>query len=274
YPDGVLSTATDDHSSFEVSSAALAATRGVTLIAPNAAPIAVDTFGEVPRDLDTPAEVTWRAGVRLPNAGVNRFTVSDPGRAELRIDDIAVAGRASEGTEPLVAEVLVAPGLHFVELTTLIASPQQRARLTLAEPEVAERELQPTDTYRLMDAPWGLLSRLERRQTTGEQPLAPADALLDSTIAMAFFPPEFGFVQTPNTLTWTGTLVAPRTGIYRMAFAAEDEMRLELDGERVEVQVARPDAWPPSGVGSQVRLAEGPHRVRVTLLVTHGGRDL
>jgi hypothetical protein len=59
-----------------------------------------------------------------------------------------------------------------------------------------------------------------------------------------------------------------------MAFAAEDPMQLELDGQRIEVVTVGPERWAGVGPGSLVQLTQGPHAVRVTLQVTHGGREL
>jgi hypothetical protein len=97
---------------------------------------------------------------------------------------------------------------------------------------------------------------------------------LDSTVAMAFFDPELGFVPWPNSVTWSGSLVAPADGVYRMAFAAEDPMHLQVDGGRVDIVTASPEGWRSVGLGSEIRLAAGAHRVQVSLDVSHGGREL
>jgi hypothetical protein len=122
-----------------------------------------------------------------------------------------------------------------------------------------------------MDAPWGLLGRVASRS---QPAVAPADAFLDATIAMAFFTPEVGIVRSPDSIVWAGALLVPRSGVYRMAFAAEDTMQLHVDGQAVEVVTVRPEQWASVGIGSVVRLEEGRHAVRVTLDVTHSGREL
>jgi hypothetical protein len=91
---------------------------------------------------------------------------------------------------------------------------------------------------------------------------------------MAFFDPEMGSVPSPSTIEWSGTLLAPREGAYRMAFSAEDMMHLQIDGQPIDVVTVKPDQWQGVGGGSLVRLTEGPHRLTVTLDVTHGGRVL
>ena len=123
-----------------------------------------------------------------------------------------------------------------------------------------------------MDAPWGLLGQVAA--PVGNTLPSPANGFLDAAVAMAFVDPELSGVRPPNSLTWSGTLLAPTTGDYRMAFAAEDPMQLEVDSQRVAVVTALPDGWARVGGGSLVRLSAGPHDVRVTLQVTHGGREL
>lgn len=51
-------------------------------------------------------------------------------------------------------------------------------------------------------------------------------------------------------------------------------MHLQVDGQPVDVVTVKPEGWPTVGAGSQVTLSEGPHRVQVTLDITHGGREL
>ena len=170
-------------------------------------------------------------------------------------------------------EVLVAPGLHFLELVADVASADQSIGLTLTDPDGSSRQLTPSETYRPMDAPWGLLARLARPGQA--RPAAgPADASLDATIAMVSFDPALGSVQVPSSITWSGSLLAPRSGVYRMAFASDDTMRLEIDGHAVDVICVQPEQWQSVGIGSEVRLTEGRHSVRVTLEITHGGRNL
>ena len=51
-------------------------------------------------------------------------------------------------------------------------------------------------------------------------------------------------------------------------------MHLQVDGRLVDVATLKPEVWRDVGVGSQVQLTQGAHRVDVTLDITHGGREL
>jgi hypothetical protein len=249
YPGGWVDDAQDARRAFTVSAAALAETQGVLVRSGGGAPRGVERFGQVPADLALPATVTWSAGVRFPRPGEYRVQVVGPPATQLRIDDV-----------PVTERVRVAPGVHYLEFRADVNSPDTSLAML-----IDGRELAPNETYRLMDAPWGLLGRV-----TGGSP----DGFLDATIAMAFFDPEIGPVTAPNVVSWSGTLLAPRSGTYRMAFAAEDQMQLDVDGQRVEVITVPPDGWARVGQGSLVQLTEGAHQVQVTLLVSHGGREL
>jgi hypothetical protein len=249
----------DQRQSIEVSSSALDAADGVTLVDASGATHAVDQFGDIPAQAALPGPLTWHAGVRLPSTGNYDLGVDAPGAVRLRMDGVPVIDASGSGT----AHVYAAGGVHFVELEAPVDSPAESVTLAFNGSQLAPRQ-----TYRLMDAPWGLLARVARPTGT------PADVSLDSTVAMAFFDPEMSAVGPPNQVNWSGTLVAPTSGTYRMAFASEDGMHLQVDGQPVDVVTIKPDDWRAVGTGSTLELSAGPHRVRVTLDVTHGGREL
>jgi Dolichyl-phosphate-mannose-protein mannosyltransferase len=254
YPGGWLDDAGDGRRSYTISPEALAEARGVRVSAADGSSWPVDRFGQLPQGASQPNSLTWSGGVLLAHSGEHRFQVLGPAR--LRVDGV-----------PVVERVLAARGVHFIELESTTSDAAQSIALLLDGQEPGPRE-----TYRLMDAPWGLLARVAR-PLSGSLP-EPANGVLDATVAMAFFDPELGPVPAPNSIVWSGTLAAPSSGIYRMAFAAEDPMRFELDSQPVDVVTVGPERWVGVGPGSLVRLNEGPHTVRVTLQVTHGGRDL
>ena len=220
---------------------------------------AVDQFGDIPAQAVLPGTLTWHAGVRLPSTGNYELGVKAPGQVLLRMDGMPVIDANSSGR----ANVYAVGGVHFVELEAPVDSPAESVTLAFNGSQLAPRQ-----TYRLMDAPWGLLARVARPTGTA------ADVYLDSMVSMAFFDPELAAVGPPNQVVWSGMLIAPTSGTYRMAFATEDSMHVQLDGQPVEVVTVKPDDWRGVGTGSTVRLETGAHRVRVTLDVTHGGREL
>jgi hypothetical protein len=255
YPGAILGDGGgDQRQSVIVPSAVLDAVDGVTVVDSSGALRAVQRFGEIPAAAALPATLTWRAGLRLPTSGTYTFATTGGTNVAVRVDGIAISDHTGE------ARVFAAGGVHLVELTADMRRPDDRVALSVngAEP-------QPRQLYRLMDAPWGLLARPRSSRAS--------DVYLDATISMAFWDPELSFVVPPTELTWSGTLLAPSTGTYRFAFAAEDPMRLELDGQTVDVVTVKPDDWRTVAAGSTVNLTDGPHRVQVTLTVTHSGRE-
>jgi hypothetical protein len=249
----------DGRVSVTLSPSALALTQGVTLVSATGAARHVSTFGDIPEDLAAPVDLTWRAGVRLSPGGRYRLALTAPGRAQLRVDGESVLDTTGAGQ----VDVLAADGLHFVELHAPVASVTDHVQLT-----VDGLTLSPQQTFAPMNAPWGLVARLG-------QPLFNQRVVhLDAMVAMAFFEPELGPVVQPNSVVWSGTLLAPRSGTYRMAFAAEDAMQLQIDGTPVDVLTTSPDGWRDVGMGSTVQLPGGAHRVEVRLDITHGAREL
>jgi hypothetical protein len=249
----------DQRQSIEVSSSVLDAADGVTVVDSSGANYPVAHFGDVPAQAALPGTLTWRAGVRLASTGNYALGVNAPGAVRLRMDGVPLV----DGNGSATANVHAAGGVHFVELEAPVDSPAQSVTLAFNG-----SRLTPRQTYRLMDAPWGLLARVAR--PTGSA----GDVYLDSMISMAFFDPELPAVAPPNQVVWSGWLNAPTSGAYRMAFASEDGMHLQLDGQPVEVVTVKPDDWRGVGTGSTVQLEAGPHRVQVTLDVSHGGREL
>lgn len=258
YPKSVLGDGGgDQRQSIEVSSAALDTADGVSAVEPGGAVHAVSRFGEVPSSSALPSTLTWHAGLRLAHTGNYTFTTSAPGPLVLRVDGIAVADHTGD------VHLYAAGGVHFVELEADVKSASDGVSLAIDGSVPTARQ-----SYRLMDAPWGLLARLGRPTGTD------SDTYLDSMVSMAFWDPELPAILPPNELTWSGSLIAPRGGTYRFAFASEDGMHLQLDGQTVDVVTVKPENWPTVGIGSTVDLAAGNHRVRVTLDVTHGGREI
>jgi hypothetical protein len=261
YPRAVVADGGDGRQLVEVSPEALQATQGVTLVDGSGASRAVPTFGQIPGDIDVPSDLTWRAGLEIPAEGTYQLALTAPGAAQVRVDGMVVV--VVDGSGLSSATVAVPGGMHFVELQARVTDPSQSVSLALGGAPIT-----PEQTYRLMDGPWGLLARLTK-------PVPDEPAMhLDSTVSMAFFDPELDLVVVPNSIVWSGWLQAPLSGTYRMAFASEDAMHLEIDGRPVDVETVSPDGWRTVGAGSQLPLSEGSHRVQVTLDISHSGRDL
>src|SRR5205823_5856448 len=95
-----------------------------------------------------------------------------------------------------------------------------------------------------------------------------------STVAAGFLDDYANLATRPATIAWTGQLLAPRTGVYRMQFVVEGRVDLQMDGKPGSVEQLNPDGLKAGTSGTDVTLDAGPHQVRVTLTLDHGGRTV
>ena len=100
------------------------------------------------------------------------------------------------------------------------------------------------------------------------------DEFLDSTIAASWLDHYISLGTRPSAVVWTGTLLAPRTGAFRMEFSVEGKIAVEVDGRPVSVQQVKPEAFQATSPGTVVQLEAGAHPVRVNLTLEGGGRTL
>ncbi|MCC6627000.1 MAG: glycosyltransferase family 39 protein [Chloroflexi bacterium] len=275
YPGGALLPPVDDRVAYQAPPEAVDRTRGVTVINGAGEPLGtVDTFGVLPAALALPGQVEWRAGIRITRSGRHRFELAAPQAATLLIDGVTVA-ETSGG--PVRQDVELARGLHFVQVK---ADVQSRAdAITLRRSRMLEagtgtatlRAFEPTATYALMDAPWGLLGRAIPQ---GESAASPRVRMfLDLTLSAAFMH-NIEPLPRPGQIVWRGTLLAPRSGVYRMAFATDAPLRLEIDGQSIAVQQERAETWDKVKEGTPIELTAGPHPIVVTMQMPEGGRTL
>jgi hypothetical protein len=240
----------------------------------------VPTFGELPVGVTLPASVTWEAGVRFGWSAYYRVQLAAPHAATLSIDGIEVA--STNGGAPVVRLVEVARGVHFVQLTARIESPDDRAGFARSDPRgnatdpSTPRPISSGEAYARMDAPWGLLGQVTSRagnsEAFGSAPLG--DRFLDSTIAASGIDRYVALDGRPFSVTWRGTLEVPQDGAYRMAFVADGTVQLTLDGKPTTIQPVKPEDWKPSISGTPMQLTEGEHPVQIDLTVPSGGRAL
>ena len=110
---------------------------------------------------------------------------------------------------------------------------------------------------------WGMYFRGEK----WEGP--PLFARVDRTLLLAWADPEP--MVGPFSVRWLGSLWVPRTGLYRFRVAADDGVRLWLDG-KVVGESLRPDTM--NQVEVQLRLEEGFHPVRVDYFQRGGAKTI
>ncbi len=103
----------------------------------------------------------------------------------------------------------------------------------------------------------GLLGRYYMGNTPGETP--PHLIRVDSNINFDNVA-ELGATPFASSVVWTGTLLAPRTGLYRFNIVADDTGWISIDGKVVVMDAGNVSR--PEGMGA-VSLTAGPHRIMV-----------
>lgn len=281
YPLGRWLAPDDGRNTYQISADQIERTRGVMvrLASSTGSGTRVQTFGEIPSGTVLPANVEWRAGIRLPESGHYRFRLETSRPAKLSIDDVEVLTADRGGVWSV--EIDAARGLHLVRLSATVDATTDRLSLSrlgpLGEksPTSQFQPITPDQTYALMDTPWGLLGHV----TSGGNAKASAGSdlsasFLDTTVAAAFLHQYVPLTSTPYRIEWDGWLLAPRAGTYRMAFSSDGVVGLQIDNHPVDVASVKPDSWKSVGSGTTVDLQAGPHPVRITLTMTNGGRSV
>jgi hypothetical protein len=282
YPGGVFLDPTDGRRPYRVSAEALDRTRGVTVETGAGESGIVGTFGEAPRGVVSPTGAWWRGGVRLPQSGRFGFRLAADCPAKLFVDDVpvlAVDGTA-RGAATQGRTIEAARGLHFVKVGGELCGFANTLTLERAGPlgengEARYRPFAREETYRLMDAPWGLLGRVVSENGKARASSSDTASLfLDTTVAGAFLSQYMPIKGPPFAVEWAGSLVAARGGTYRVAFASEGEVSLQIDDRPIVVRAVKPEEWKSVGAGTPVELAAGAHRIRIGFRSNSGGRSV
>jgi hypothetical protein len=275
YDGGASPPPMDERVAYQLPAAAVDRSRGVTLLANGIVLGQVATFGELPAGMPSPGRLEWRAGVRFGRSGRHRIEIVAPRAATLSLD--GVNALETEGGAPARRDIMLARGLHFVSLVAEVQTAgdaialRRSPLLETAASDAPLRAFRPEETYSPMEAPWGLLARAIPEGEDGASPQA--DAFLDATLAAAFLD-RAGPLPDPGQIVWRGTLLAPRSGTYRMAFGADAPITLELDGQPIEIQQESAETWAQLRQGTPVELTAGAHQVRVTMAIPPAGRTL
>ncbi len=247
------------------------ATQGAMAYVGQDSPVKVGALGEVPPGVTAfPTTIRWTAGLRVSNYWNYEFRA--PGvPARLTIDGVQVLDSA--GGTRTQATVSLAMGLHFVEYQATLSDAGQAAKLEWAaqpEEKTAASSAQPAwsapaskDLYASMTGPQGLLGVLQPHDA-GTQ--LPAQQRLDGALAFCCPTDLTGIAGKPFTVTWTGTLTAPATGVYSMTLFTQGALDLKVDGQVIMHGDGSSDATLEAGPN----LTAGPHAVEVDMDVKGG----
>ncbi|MBN1639950.1 MAG: glycosyltransferase family 39 protein [Anaerolineae bacterium] len=201
--------------------------------------------------LSYPFRVTWTGGLLAPDYGGYAIEAQAPGACTLSLDGTTLL----EGTGRRRRNVQLAQGVHALRMDCRVTG---AGAVTLRwQPPGGDALVSvPGDAlYRPQWVGGGLLARFYPNESwSGELALA----RLDRQVAHYF---HFLVLPRPYTVEWRGRLLAPVTGVYKLAVKAISSASLSIDGGAV---------IPPSALGAlaevEVFLAAGIHDLALRFL--------
>lgn len=241
---------------YRVPRAAWAAREGALAGRPGGVAIRVPTLG-APPDGALPGEMRWTATLRVARFWNYGFRVG-PGPASLSIDGKPVLN-VPPGRESAETAVSLAQGDHHLVFDGVVGPRGEAAlfRWAMADETAlladapAWETVPPPRLFAEATPPGGLFGRLVHEGR-------PEIHRRDRTIATGGIGDEIPWGM-PFDAFWTGQLLAPETGRYRMSIDAQGEVELQLDGNVVYGRAAGGEGS-PSG---EVELSKGPHALEI-----------
>ncbi len=202
-----------------------------------------------------PRVIHWQGSIYVPRSARYDFRVS--GQATLRVDH-----------RLWTASRFLGKGLHALRIEQVNPGAPGRERLDLQwrRGKGAWEDVPEAVLFDVAPPQHGLLGTYYRGERWQGPPVF---ARVDRTLLMAWIDPEP--LTGAFSVTWTGWLMAPRGGKYRLRLGADDGVRLWVDG-RVVGESLRP------GTVNQVMvtlpLSAGPHAIRVDYFQRGGAKAL
>ncbi|GAB4433352.1 MAG: hypothetical protein Kow0031_14910 [Anaerolineae bacterium] len=228
--------------------AAEAAPESAPLLAPLASSRAYGILANWPDDspTDQPFTAEWRGVLYAPQYGPYTFRLNTPANGLLEIDGNAVL----QGSGPQSIELTLAEGNHSLRVQA-DGAPGQLS-LTWQPPGWAEEPLPAWALYAAPVSNHGLLgSYYANPNWEGQPAFQRIDPFLDTYFHL--IP-----LERPYSVEWTGAMVAPQSGVYRLGLRAVQEAELWLD-DALLVQTFAPNELAEAGV----TLEAGVHPLRI-----------
>jgi hypothetical protein len=227
-----------------------------------------------PSSLTYPAQARWTGGLVAPAFARYRFSLAAPAPARLVIDALPVL--TLTGTPSATGEVILAQGIHIVELTGTLTGPAAAVQL---EWTAGNTPLAPVAPRYLWAGPGrGLLGTVYPAVADPQNPLP--TQLPETAGDQRRIDPLLGFRDAASALSrgqplladWTGQLSVATPGPYTFEVYSLGHTRLQLDGQLVvDNQANGPD---PQGTTGTVQLAAGRHRLELRHRWSGGASDL
>jgi 4-amino-4-deoxy-L-arabinose transferase-like glycosyltransferase len=223
------------------------------------------TTSPAPANLVYPVRATWRTQLVAPAFARYHFLLAGPPESTLTIDGLPLAVAVSADV-PAEAEVILAHGLHNVELSATLTSSSDTVQLWWSAGGSAEA---PVARSYLWNGPGrGLLGEVHSLQQNATA--APADApvvghQVDGFLSFHYAHDALG-QDGPLFSIWAGNLTVTQPGSYGFEVSSRNRATLSIDGKIVvDKLVGEPDA-----AKGAVDLGSGSHEIQLQYWWTKG----
>lgn len=248
-------------SMFHVGKEAWRAQRGALASVDGAPPRPVRSLGDLPPGVERfPARARWVASLRVTRFWNYVFRVG-PGPARLELDGRTLL-TVPEGSGARTVALSLPRGDHQVVVEAAVPSRDAAPAIEWAPlPSSglpAFRPVLPALLTRREGPPRGLLG-------TFISPGRPMQLRVDGTLATGGLQSDVGV--TEGSVRWTGTLLAPTSGLYQMRLASQGAAEVRIDG-RVALAMPGTDEEKPPAV--DLDLTAGAHPIEICLDLAYG----
>jgi hypothetical protein len=204
---------------------------------------------------DYPFLAAWTGGLLAPEYGTYRLYVDASSECTLELDGQVLSLSPAPGKRGQGARIVMAQGVHALYLECLVTE-ADTVRLMWEVPGSSALSLVPRDAlYRAYWPVRGLVGHFYPNDSWSGEPQM---ARIDRQVAYYF---HFLPLSRPYTVEWTGRLVAPISGPYRLGIKAISSASLYIDDKPLIEDS-------PFGqfVDQEIYLTSGAHDIRVRYL--------
>ncbi len=198
-----------------------------------------------------PFQVEWNGGLLSPDYGAYTLMVETSGEISLDLDGQPVL--SGSGTQR--RQIVMAQGVHALRLSCRLEQPGA-IRLLWQPPTGSALSVIPTDA--LYRAAWPINGLLGRFYANANWEGEPQIVRLDRQPAYYF---HFLPLPRPYTVEWSGRLLAPMDGVYRLGLRAISTASLWIDGQPLLQNTAAGQYQ-----DADIRLKAGLHDIQLRFL--------
>lgn len=220
----------------------------------------VSGLGAAPPGITSyPANVTWKAGVRIPAYWNYNFRIG-PGPAKLLIDGKEVMSVAP-GTGSGIATVALAAGDHLVQYDGTIENENIPAQFAWAQSAASPNSTDIAWSPMPTEVQFANKTELHGLYGVARVEGHPEEHYLTNALAQCCLNELLRNDGKPYTVDWAGTLDAPATGSYTMTLMMHGTGFLKIDDR----EVIRRDQSSEESFSAGIELSAGKHTIELSM---------